>query len=81
DKYIGSNDQANHHYEISEFWKALDQNNLPSVSYLKAPVYQDGHGGYSNPQDEKEWLVNTINRIKQSKDWEITVIINIYDDS
>ncbi|WP_395166592.1 alkaline phosphatase family protein [Francisella salimarina] len=81
EKYIGSNDQANHQYDISEFWKALDQNNMPAVSYLKAPGYQDGHGGYSNPLDEQEWLVNTINRIEQSKDWDNTAIIIIYDDS
>ncbi|MDE4953398.1 phospholipase, partial [Francisella tularensis subsp. holarctica] len=55
--------------------------NMPAVSYLKAPGYQDCHGGYSNPLDEQEWLVNTINRIKLSKDWDSTVIIIIYDDS
>jgi phospholipase C len=47
---IGTTDQANHQYDITRFWQALDANNLPSVSYLKAPAYQDGHAGYSNSQ-------------------------------
>jgi len=46
---IGTTDQANHQYDITCFWQALDANNLPRVSYLKAPAYQDGHAGYSNP--------------------------------
>lgn len=80
-KYIGSEDQANHQYDISDFWKTLDQDNMPAVSYLKAPGYQDGHGSYSNPLDEQEWLVNTINKIQESKNWDDTAIVIIYDDS
>jgi phospholipase C len=78
---IGHTDQANHQYDLSEFYKTLKYGNMPAVSFLKAPAYQDGHAGYSNPLDEQTFLVNTINQIQQSRDWKSTAIIVTYDDS
>jgi Phosphoesterase family len=45
---IGKTDQADHQYDLSRFWAAVDASNMPAVSFLKAPGYQDGHGGYSD---------------------------------
>jgi phospholipase C len=78
---IGHTDQANHQYDITKFFAALDAYNLPAVSYLKAPAYQDGHAGYSDPLLEQEFLVNTINRLMQSPEWFETAVIIAYDDS
>jgi phospholipase C len=81
---IGYTDQANHQYDISDFSDALDGTGhatLPAVSYLKAPEYQDGHPGYSDPLDEQTFLVNTINSIEKSKYWSSTAIVVTYDDS
>jgi len=81
---IGYTDQANHQYDLSYFSDALDGKGgakLPSVSYLKASAYQDGHPGYSDPLDEQTFLVNTINSIEQSKYWASTAIVITYDDS
>jgi phospholipase C len=81
---IGYTDQANHQYDLSLFSDALNGTGgatLPSVSYLKAPEYQDGHPGYSDPLDEQTFLVNTINSIEQSKYWATTAIVVTYDDS
>ena len=81
---IGYTDQANHQYDISDFTDALDGTGgaqLPSVSYLKAPAYENGHPGNSDPIDEQRWLVNTINSIEQSKYWPSTAIVVTYDDS
>ena len=78
---IGRTDQANHQYDISDFYATLPAGNMPAVSFLKAPAYQDGHAGYSNPIDEQTFLVNTINKIQQSKDWRSTAIVVTYDDS
>ncbi len=50
---IGHQDQANHQYDLSDFWAAVDAGNLPAVSFLKAAGYQDGHAGYSDPLDEQ----------------------------
>ena len=78
---IGSTDQANHQYDISNFWRAAMTGNLPAVSFLKAPTYQDGHPIDSDPQDEQNFLVNTINRLQSLPTWNETAIIITYDDS
>jgi phospholipase C len=78
---IGQTDQANHQYDLSDFFSALAKGNMPAVSYLKAAAYQDGHAGYSDPLDEQTFLVNTINTIMKSPFWKSTVIIVLYDDS
>jgi phospholipase C len=78
---IGKTDQANHQYDLSSFWAAVDNGNMPSVSFLKAARFQDGHAGYSDPLDEQTFLVNTINHLEQSRDWKSTAVIIAYDDS
>jgi phospholipase C len=78
---IGRTDQANHQYDLEDFWHALDAGHLPAVSYLKAAAYQDGHAGYSSPIDEQTFLVNTINRLMDSPQWEHMAIVVLYDDS
>ena len=54
---------------------------MPAVSFLKAAEYQDGHPGYSDPLDEQNFIVNTVNQIEQSKYWTSTAIVITYDDS
>jgi phospholipase C len=78
---IGHTDQANHQYDIADFFVALDAGILPAVSFLKAPAFEDGHPLYSNPLDEQTFLVNTINALEGSPFWEETAIIITYDDS
>jgi phospholipase C len=51
------------------------------VSYLKAPDYQDGHAGYSDPTDEQNWLVSTVNHLESLRTWKSTAIVITYDDS
>jgi phospholipase C len=78
---IGRNDAANHQYDLTDFWAAVDAGTQPAVSFLKAPAYQDGHAGYSDPLDEQRFLVSTINRLQRSKDWKETAVVIAYDDS
>jgi len=78
---IGHDDQANHQYDLEDFWHALQAGNMPSVSFLKAPAAQDGHAGYSDPLDEQMFLVDTVNRLETAPDWQHTAIIIAYDDS
>jgi phospholipase C len=78
---IGRTDQANHQYDLSDFYQTLKDGNLPAVGHLKAAEYQDGHPGYSDPFDEQHFLVNTINQIEESKYWQPTAIVGAYDDS
>ncbi len=76
-----STDGANHQYDVTDFNAALAAGNMPAVSFLKAPGYQDGHAGYSNPLDEQTFVVNEINAIESSSFWSSTAIIINYDDS
>ncbi len=78
---IGQTDQANHQYDLSDFWAAVGAGTMPAVSYLKAAAYQDGHPGYSDPLDEQTFLVNTINGLEQSAYWGSTAVVIAYDDS
>jgi phospholipase C len=78
---IGHNDQANHQYSLNDFWSALDSHHLPSVVFLKASVTQTGHAADSSPLAEQQFLVNTINRLQQSPEWQEMAVIVTYDDS
>ena len=78
---IGHTDRANHQYGMADFNAAIAAGNLPAVSILKAPEYQDGHPGYSDPLDEQHFLVATINRVERRPQWRSTAIIIAYDDS
>jgi phospholipase C len=74
-------DPANHQYDTHDFFDALKQGNFPAVSFLKAPGYQDGHAGYSDPLDEQTFVVTVINALQQQKDWANTAVVIAYDDS
>ena len=76
-----SQDGANHQYDLTDFWTALGEDKLPSVSYVKAAAYQDAHPGYSDPIDEQNFLVSVVNAIANSPYWNDTAIILSYDDS
>ncbi len=82
-------DTANHQYDMSDFDALvgainhgyLSPDRLPAVSFLKAPGYQDGHAGYSDPIDEQLFVVNEINALQHTPDWSSTAVIVAYDDS
>jgi len=74
-------DGANHQYDINDFFAAVKANNFPAVSFLKAPGYQDGHAGYSDPLDEQEFIVQVINFLQGQPEWNRTAVVVAYDDS
>ncbi len=74
-------DAANHQYDINDFYAAVSAGNFPAVSFLKAPGYQDGHAGYSDPLDEQNFVVHVINFLQQQPDWNSTAVVIAYDDS
>ncbi len=78
---IGSTDQANHQYDLSAFWTAVNAGKMPSVSFLKAAGYQDGHAGYSSPLNEQQFVTDTINRLQTRREWKSTAVVIAYDDS
>src|SRR5258708_29190233 len=78
---IGHDGAANHNYDIADFYAAVSAGNYPAVSFLKAPAYQDGHAGYSDPLDEQAFVVNVVNFLQQHGDWSSTAVVILYDDS
>jgi phospholipase C len=78
---IGSNDAANHQYDLHDFYDAVNAGNFPAVSFLKAPAIQDGHAGYSSPLDEQQFLVHVINYLQSQPAWSSTAVVILYDDS
>jgi phospholipase C len=72
---------ANHEYDSHDFLDALAAGNLAAVSFLKAPAFQDGHAGYSNPVDEQTFVVTVINALQKSPLWASTAVVITYDDS
>jgi phospholipase C len=72
---------VNHQYDLSWFNDAVAAGDMPAVSYLKAPEYEDGHAGYSDPLDEQRFIATEIDNIEQSPDWSSTAIFIAYDDS
>jgi phospholipase C len=82
-------DTANHQYDTSDFDSLvgaiahgyLSPDHLPAVSFLKAPGYEDGHGQYSDPLDEQQFIVREINALEQTPDWSNTAVVISYDDS
>jgi phospholipase C len=69
---IGRTDQANHQYDLSNFWNAAYSGHLPAVSYLKATRAQDGHPSNSTPLDEQFFLVDTLNKLRSLPEWKDT---------
>ncbi|HEY4095669.1 MAG TPA: alkaline phosphatase family protein, partial [Baekduia sp.] len=78
---IGTGDQANHQYDLTDFDTAVKNNNLPQVSFLKAAQFEDGHPGSSDPLDEQRFVARTLDELQQSPDWASTAVVITYDDS
>jgi phospholipase C len=88
---IGQDDPAgtpaamavNHQYDEADFYTALQDNNLPAVTFLKGANYQDGHaGGFeSDPLEEQTFIADVVDAVEQSPAWPSTAIVVMYDDS
>ncbi|MGA7812651.1 phospholipase C [Caballeronia sp.] len=72
---------ANHQYDTDDFFASVKAGNYPSVSFIKAPAFQDGHAGYSDPLDEQAFTTKIVNFLQQQPDWNSTAVIVAWDDS
>jgi phospholipase C len=81
---IGTTDQANHQYDVSYFFAALNGTGgatLPAVSFIKAPYAYNEHPSNSDPLSAQYWITQVVNQVMQSQYWQNTAIIIAYDDS
>ena len=72
---ISRADAANHQYDTSDFFAAVSAGNFPAVSYLKAPGFEDGHAGYSDPLDEQQFVVHVVNFLMKQPGWANTAVV------
>ena len=80
-KPIGQQDQANHAYDLQDFFAAVGSGNFPAVSFIKMAAFQDEHPGNSDPLDAQTGFVNLVNFLMEQPDWESTAVILTFDDS
>jgi phospholipase C len=78
---VGHAGPANHNYDLDDFYTAVRAGNFPAVNFIKAPGYQDGHAGYSDPLDEQTFVVKLVNFLQEQPSWRNTAVVILYDDS
>jgi Phosphoesterase family len=66
---------------VTDFDKVVNSDNMPAVSFVKAPNRQDGHAAYSDPVDEPNFITKQVNAIQKSKNWTALPVVLAYDDS
>ncbi len=74
-------DAGNHQYDVKDFYTAVQTGNMPNVSFLKPPAFQNGHASNSDPIDEQTFSVQIINFLQTRPEWSSTAVIIAYDDS
>ena len=77
----GAVDPANHEYDVRDFYAAVQAGNFPAVSFIKAPAYEDGHAGYSDPLDEQAFVAKLVNFLETRPEWRDTAVVVTWDDS
>ncbi|MCL9782420.1 alkaline phosphatase family protein [Vibrio sp. S4M6] len=75
---LGHSDKAHHQYDLRYFWKALERDQLPSVSFLSPKTGQSGRVGVSSPKDEQAFIVKTINHLMTSPAWKSTAVMIVW---
>jgi phospholipase C len=78
---IGQTDQANHQYDLRDFWNAAVYGTLPAVSFIKFQSANTGHPADSTALNEQRYLVDTINALQRLPEWSSMAILIAYDDS
>jgi phospholipase C len=74
-------DQANHTYDLADFWKAAVYGTLPAVSFLKFSTPNTGHPADSSALAEQRYLGGYHQRAASATQWKNMAIMITYDDS
>jgi phospholipase C len=78
---IGHKGQANHAYDLKDFYDGITAGYFPAVSFIKPIAIQDAHPGYSDPVDEQTIIVELLNFLQARPTWNDTAVVILYDDS
>lgn len=77
----GTPGRAAHLKDESEFIAAIENNTLPSVSFVKPIGEENQHPGYTDIATGDRWAADIIEKIQNSPAWKDTVIIVAYDEN
>jgi phospholipase C len=69
-----------HLKDKDDFLNDLNNEKLPTVSWIKALGRNDEHPGYSDIAEGQQYVADLVKTIQQSPYWKDTVILITYDD-
>ena len=79
---IGHDGPANHNYDINDFYAAVKAGKLPAVQLLEGSGFPGwARRLFGSPGRAGINIVNVINALQKSHDWESTAVVIAYDDS
>ena len=70
-----------HLKDEQDFLNALQGNNLPSVSFVKAIGEDNEHPGYASLAEGQEHVADLVNAVMQSQYWSSSLIVITYDEN
>jgi len=76
----GTAAKAEHFKDEKDFLASLDNNTLPAVSFISQIGEYDEHPGVATVSASQQHIVDLIENVEHSPDWEKTAIIVTYDD-
>jgi phospholipase C len=77
----GTPGRAEHLKDEVDFVQAVEQGNLPAVSFVKPYGLDNEHPGYTDLITGEQHVLGLINAIRASRDWAHTAIIITYDEN
>jgi len=76
----GTRENTQHVKDESDFRASLDKKTLPAVSFITQLSTYDEHPAHATVLESEKHIVDLIEQVKHSPEWEKTVIIVTYDD-
>jgi phospholipase C len=77
----GTPGQAAHLHDEQEFLRALSDNTLPAVAFVKPAGADDEHPGYASLARGQQHVADLVQAVQQSPAWADTAIIITYDEN
>jgi len=78
--YVSSQARADHLKDETDFMAALQQGNVPAVSFIKPLGPDNEHPGYANISQGEQHAADLVKAIQASPIWNDTVIVVTYDE-
>src|SRR5262245_8431183 len=80
-KYVNGTPGRRHLRDEKEFLDAAKDGTLPAVSFVKPVGDENEHPGYTDPESGGKHVMDLIQAVHDSPDWDHTAIIVTYDEN